>query len=349
MCLYSRLVLNPKYKKNKKNGGNPPAVYDDRIRYIPIGCGKCIECKRKKQREWKVRLCEEILHNKNGKFVTLTFNNESLERLRAEATKYKYSKGKYIQRSLEETLTPYELDNAVCGLAVRYMTELYRKHNKKTLRHWLITELGHHGTERIHMHGIIWIDDIADIDKYWKHGWTWKGKPKTTRNKTHYQNYVTEQTINYCTKYVLKTDNKHKAYNQRIFASNGIGANYIKRPDSELNVYKGTTTIDYYKTKSGHKLPLPNYYRNKIYSEYDRERLWLHKLDEEVRYVNGRKYSIKNTHQDFEKALIQARITNASLGYGTGDISDQQKDYEHKRRVLLITEAKTKWKPVEAW
>ena len=157
MCLYSRLVENPKYKKNKKNGGHPPPVYDERIRYIPIGCGQCMECRKKKQREWKVRLCEEILTATNGKFITLTFNEKSLQELRDEVSKYKWTKGKKITRNAEETLTAYELDNAVCARAIRLMTELYRKHHGKTIKHWLITELGHKNTERIHLHGIIWI------------------------------------------------------------------------------------------------------------------------------------------------------------------------------------------------
>ena len=30
------------------------------------------------------------------------------------------------------------------------------KNKQKSVRHWLITELGHNGTENIHLHGIIW-------------------------------------------------------------------------------------------------------------------------------------------------------------------------------------------------
>ena len=60
MCLYPKLIANPKYKANKKNGGNVPPIFDKRVLTIPIGCGKCIECKKKKAREWQVRLSEEI-------------------------------------------------------------------------------------------------------------------------------------------------------------------------------------------------------------------------------------------------------------------------------------------------
>ena len=59
MCLYPRLIKNPKYKKNKKNGGVIPAFLDERVLAVPIGCGECIECRKQKRRNWQVRLLEE--------------------------------------------------------------------------------------------------------------------------------------------------------------------------------------------------------------------------------------------------------------------------------------------------
>ena len=82
MCLYSKLIKNPKYKQNMKNGGVVPAVIDKRTLQVPIGCGYCMECKKKKGREWQVRLLEEVKHNKNGTFITLTFSNKSIKEIR---------------------------------------------------------------------------------------------------------------------------------------------------------------------------------------------------------------------------------------------------------------------------
>ena len=47
MCLYPRLIKNPKYKANKKNGRIIPVISDKRVLAVPIGCGKCIECKKR--------------------------------------------------------------------------------------------------------------------------------------------------------------------------------------------------------------------------------------------------------------------------------------------------------------
>ena len=76
MCYYSQLIKNPKYTPNKKNGGVVPYMEDKRVAVVAIGCGECKECRKAKQREWQVRLKEDIKHKTNGKFITLTFSNE---------------------------------------------------------------------------------------------------------------------------------------------------------------------------------------------------------------------------------------------------------------------------------
>ena len=70
MCLYPRLIKNRKYIANKKNGGNIPPVTDLRVLMVPVGCGKCIECKKQKSREGSIRLQEEIRHMKNNEWKT---------------------------------------------------------------------------------------------------------------------------------------------------------------------------------------------------------------------------------------------------------------------------------------
>ena len=64
MCLYPKLIRNRKYTANKKNNGNIPEMKDLRTALVPVGCGKCMECRKMKKREWQVRLHEEIKENK---------------------------------------------------------------------------------------------------------------------------------------------------------------------------------------------------------------------------------------------------------------------------------------------
>jgi hypothetical protein len=312
MCLYPKLIQNRKYIANKKNGGVIPPVSDMRVLYVPAGCGKCIECKKQKSREWNVRLQEEIRHNNNGKFVTLTFSNESIKELTKEI------KG----------LNGYELDNEIATLATRRFLERWRKKYKKSVRHWLVTELGGNGTENIHLHGILWTDERSEtIDKIWKYGFTWIGDKNNG-------GFVNEKTINYITKYVTKTDIKHKEYNSKILCSQGIGKKYTERLDSKLNKYNGEDTNETYRTRQGTKLAMPIYYRNKIYSEEEREKLWIQKLDKEERYVCGEKVSIKNGEEIYNQLREFYRNKNIRLGYGNNEKNWERKRYENQRRNI---------------
>ena len=145
------------------------------------------------------------------------------------------------------------------------------------MKHWFITELGQNNTERIHIHGILFTNKSnEEIEERWQYGNIWIG------------DYVTEQTINYIVKYLSKTDIKHKGYKPKILTSAGIGKGYLSRRDTKNNKYKEDKTKEYYKNRDGFKMSLPIYYRNYLYNENEKENLWLFKLDEEIRYVDGK-------------------------------------------------------------
>lgn len=321
MCLYPKLIKNPKYRANKKNGGVIPPILDERVLYVPIGCQECLECKKKKAREWAVRLQEDIKTNTNGKFITLTFNDK------------KYKEVWEIIKAKNEKAEGYEMDNEIAKYAVRHWLENWRSKHGKSVRHWLVTELGHEGTENIHLHGIIWTNiALEEVESTWQYGYVWKGKMKNEK----IENYVNEKTVNYIIKYVNKIDEKHKGYKSVILTSSGIGGSYTKRnEDSKKNKYKEEGgTIETYRTRQGIKLALPIYYRNKIYTEEEREKLWIEKLNKQERWILGNKVSIKEGEEKYNKALKYAQETNKELGYGDGEITWEQKEYEKARRNL---------------
>lgn len=321
MCVYPRLIKNPKYKATKKNGGLIPHLNDIRISMVAIGCGKCIECTKQKANQWKTRLMEEIKTNTNARFVTLTFSNESIAQL--------------IQ-DIPNDYKGYEIDNAIATLAVRRFLERYRKEHKTSIKHWLITELGHNGTENIHLHGIIWTNTpLENIEKHWKYGWMWKGK----KINDQIINYVNEKTINYITKYVTKRDKIHPNYNPIILCSPGIGGYYTTTHNAIKNKFNNNNTKETYTTRTGTQLPLPIYYRNKIYTEKEREQLWTQKLDTQTRYVLGQKINVAENDNEYLLALQEAQKINTSLGYGKPNTSQtdwEQYEYEKQLRTLKI-------------
>lgn len=327
MCLYPQLVKNPKYKENKKNGGKIPPVSDNRVLYVPIGCGECMECQNQQRTKWQIRLQEDIKEHRNAKFITLTYNNEWYTKISTNALNLKELK--HIP-----SLTGYARDNAIAISTVRLFLERYRKKYKTSLRHWLVTELGHNGTENIHLHGIIWTNyPLEDIEKIWTYGYMWKGKEN---NRSHrLQNYVNLQTVNYIIKYITKRDEKHKLYKPVILTSPGIGRNYITSSRSKEHTFKNQNTNQTYRTQQGYKINLPIYYKNKLYTDDQKEQLWLQTLDQHTRYVCGEKINVEKTHEEYFKLQKYHQERNAKLGYGNGKKTWEQHKYENARRDML--------------
>lgn len=308
MCLYPRLLINRKYTPNKKNNFNPPKLTDERLKYVAVGCGNCEECRKQKAREWQVRLNEEIKVHKCKYFVTLTFSEDNLTKLQNEIKQSEC--------------------NAVAGVAVRRFLERWRKKHKKSLTHWLITELGHTNTERIHLHGIIFHDTpitLEELQNTWQYGIVDNGK------------YVNTQTIAYIVKYVTKIDNDHKGFKAEIFCSAGLGKEYLNKDRAKANQYIQGNTNETYTLDNGRIVNLPIYYRNHIYSEEEREKLWIEKIEKDEMYINGirvRNISSEKGIQQIEDILKQQQKDNISKGYGDNSREWNKKEYNTTLRKL---------------
>ena len=319
---------------NTKNKGIVPTIRDPRTKYVPVGCGKCMECKKQKARQWQIRLQEEIRHDHTGKFMTFTFTDKSLRQLEIEINNKQGELIKQLQKETGNTkniqlFNGYDLDNEIATLAVRRYLERHRKQEGKSQKHWLVTELGQNSTERIHIHGIIWTNLTLDnIRELWQYG------NVNSRDKNWKNNYCTEQTVNYIVKYVSKQDKKHKYYNAKILTSSGIGKQYMERQSAQNNKYRGTETKESYTTRTGINLPLPIYYRNKIYNDEQREQLWLNLLDKQKRYVNGIEVDISETEEHYEQLVKDHRLINEQLGYGGGETDKEKLKYEQDRRNI---------------
>ena len=326
MCLYPKKYINKKYTPTEKNGGVIPAlpvlgydeqgnaIYDQRVLNIQIPCGQCIECRQAKAREWQVRLAEEIQTHNYNYFITLTFAPKELEELLKKT-------------GLKEC-------NAACGYAVRHMLERWRKDYKKSLKHWLITELGHEGTERIHMHGLLFADNeiiFGEMDdnqlrkwKYWKYGHIYVGQ------------FVNNRTINYISKYITKIDTDHKGFVGQILASPGIGRDFIEKQQyNNTYKYRPRANSDYYRLENGCKVKLPTYYKNKLYNEEERELMWREFMDSEKITILGQDHSTRTTPGNvIQNIMDNAQRKNEFLEYGNDSKEWRKKEYNITRRML---------------
>lgn len=313
MCLFPRFIKNKRYQgysAKRPSKGTATAVPCDDYRklYVPIGCGECYECRKQKAQAWKVRLNEEIKVQKYAYFVTLTFSNEDLKKIMNE--------------------TGQSECNGIATLAVRRFLERWRKKNKKSVKHWLITELGHENTERIHLHGILFTDYPINnnyLQDLWKYGNTDIGE------------YCNERTINYIVKYVTKIDTNHKHYKAVILCSAGLGENFVHTLAAKNTYrYKPQKSAEFYTLPNGNKVALPIYYRNKLYTQEERDKLWTERLDRNEIYVNGIKVRLR-TDEDYKyyyNLLEEQQRQNNALGYGNTDKQWEKKDYNANLMVV---------------
>ena len=108
----------------------------------------------------------------------------------------------------------------------------------------------------------------------------------------------------------------------------------MNRYDAQNNKYKGEETNTLYKTNTGHTIQLPTYYRNKIYTEEEREQLWINLLNNQERYVLGQRIDISQNEDEYENALAWARGINVKLGFGTDENSNDEEVYKKLKREL---------------
>ena len=80
---------------------------------------------------------------------------------------------------------------------------------------------------------------------------------------------------------------------------------------------------------------MPAYWRNKLYSEEEREKLWIEKLDKKERWVDGQRIDVSENDEMYWEAVKEARKKNKRLGYGTNEKNWDKKRYENERRNML--------------
>ena len=62
---------------------------------------------------------------------------------------------------------------------------------------------------------------------------------------------------------------------------------------------------------------MPTYFRNKLWTDEEREQLWLQKLNKQTRYVRGEKIDVLTMEgeREYDQALKYRQDENVALGY----------------------------------
>lgn len=203
-----------------------------------VPCGKCVYCCQRRQREWSVRLKQELKNSTNAVFLTLTLADENL--IYTDCDKATLSK-RHLQLFMKR------LRKGVSGKFVYYAVGEYGSK-----------------TKRPHYHMILFNCPENDYQKYWQLGHVHQGT-------------VTGASISYTLKYMMKQLDFSEYYDYKstegilspfALMSKGIGRSYI---DERRKWHKQEITRNHVVTEGGIKTNLPRYYREKIYSKLERD------------------------------------------------------------------------------
>lgn len=237
-----------------------------------VQCGKCMTCLKNKRDDWSIRLREELTVSESASFVTLTYDDLYL---------------------------PYNL--GFDKPAVQKFIKRLRKYSLKPIKYFLVSEYGTKSM-RPHYHLLLFnyvstVELDRALQKEWKFGLIHTGT-------------VTSKSINYCCKYLINStlvdSCKEKPF---LMASKGLGKSYLEK--KQLVKFHHTHKADYY-PDSDLKLRLPRYYREKLFSKYERD-LLNRKRQRENDSISVSKQSLKRKYDTIiqrDKRIVKSLKNN---------------------------------------
>lgn len=230
---------------------------------ITIPCGKCFACLSNKRQSWLFRLEKELKEAKTAFFVTITYDDENKP---CEGVK-KSDVQKFIKLLRHE------------------------KECIKEFKYFLVSEYGSQ-TLRPHYHAIFYnldtdFEHCADLlSRIWKKGFVSVGT-------------VTSASINYVAKYCITKKSNPDGQNEcfaLISKRPAIGSEYLKKAGQ----YHKSGQIFYGVLNNGSKIPIPRYYKEKLFTKEQIE-----VYNEEIKKQDSRKEFEKIQGLSIEKQRQQ--------------------------------------------
>lgn len=197
-----------------------------------VPCGRCLECLKARVNSWYVRIMASLKYAETALFLTLTYDDDNL---------------------------PFS-DNGLMCLNYQH-TQLFWKRLRKSMkgvkiRYFLVGEYGSQ-THRPHYHAIVFGATSEEIEKAWIYGSIHVGK-------------VQEASVYYTLKYALKRTTKWKKSDaddrnvEKALMSRGLGLEFLTE---DMVKYYQEDVSRPVTLKDGQKLPLPRYYRDKLFTD----------------------------------------------------------------------------------
>lgn len=253
-----------------------------------VPCGRCPSCKSAKISGWTLRLMCQDKVSDSSNFITLTYGTG------------KDKEGIHYPRRTANNL------KTVCKRDVQLFLKRLRKLQSKQgglpIKYYLAAEYGSK-TARPHYHAIIFNADKQHIANAWNLG------------SVHFGN-VREASVCYSLKYISKgrTVPRHSRDDRTpefSLSSQGLGATYLT--PAMLRWHRSDITQRVYAVVAGgKKVSLPRYFKDRIYTDQDREQIRLYYQQfhtDQIEYLEHDKW-LEKQHQDKQKKAGSIRAAN---------------------------------------
>lgn len=296
MTCYSRRIIQLK----------EPLIYDDgrAMTHINVDCNKCIECLERRKTEWCFRIYQEFMVSKTAYFTTLTYDNEHIPinkygKMNLEPghlvkflKKLRHHHGKLNKQNILNNKQSNERRNK--GLSFTIESLLHGLSYKDKLSYVACGEYGEL-RKRPHYHLILFNASDKHIQESWEMGNVYNVKLTSQDAASYVLKYMDKQTYNEKIKY------KNKEF---LSFSEGIGSNYIEK---YKEWHKRNLEIAYVPSNTGAMLPMPKYYRNKIYNELERK-TQVQYIENKIESERQEQISLLGLQKYNEKIIMKKRV-----------------------------------------
>lgn len=238
---------------------------------MDLPCGRCYDCKKTRISGWSFRLQKEYERSTEGIFLTLTINPEHMN----------------ISDKGLMTLRKQDVQ--------AFMKKLRKLNQGRTLKYYACGEYGGK-TKRPHYHIILYNADPETIEKAW------------TKGEFHIGT-LTPASCGYTLKYISKPsrvpmwdgDDRLPEFS---LMSKKLGDNYLTE---KIKNWHDADIMErmYVPYKDGKRLPMPRYYKEKLYTKEQREHIGA--------YVASKLSTQDSSKQDIAKAGLNKDIRRTNL------------------------------------
>lgn len=232
---------------------------------IPLPCGRCGPCKKRRVDSWVFRLMQEDKVSATSRFITLTYDNDHVP----------ISENGWLTLTKGHDLVPkddgtFRKVDRCCF--TKYIKRLRKLCHGVSVKYYACGEYGS-DNRRPHWHAIVF--NVPDDEMFFT-AWSLDGKPF---GKVHV-GQVSGDSVAYVMKYIDKPGGVPLFPNWKPFVgrddripefalmSKGLGESYIT--PAIKRYHQADLSRMYMVRDGGFKIAMPRYYRERIYTEDER-------------------------------------------------------------------------------